>query len=132
MNLIRFKLNTHNDSTVSISSTPVNASPKKSEEKVEKVDFKMKSSPQDSLVKITYEIPKAIYPDPVFVEITVFDMMGATVAKPVNKMHKPGLHTVFLSKRGLPDGMHFVRLGVDHSNENAVQRKLKLVWTERK
>ena len=65
-------------------------------------------------------------------EITVFDIMGAIAAKPVNKTHKPGSYTAFLSKRGLPDGTYFVRLAANRAPDSVAMRKLNLVWTERK
>ena len=99
---------------------------------IEKLNFKMETSPQDSLVKIVYWIPEAIYSDSVFVEIDCFNIHGARAAKPVNKTHAPGSYTVFLSKQGLPDGRYYVRLRADRSNKNAMMQALNLIWTDRK
>ena len=98
----------------------------------EKLDFRIETSPQDSLIKIVYWIPETIYADSVFIELDFFNTQGARVAKPVNKMHNPGSYTAFLSKQGLPDGRYFVRLRANRSEENAVIRKLNLIWTDRK
>ena len=98
----------------------------------EKLDFRIETSPQDSLIKIVYWIPEVIYADSVFIELECFNIQGIIVANPVNKIHAPGSYTVFLSKQGLPDGRYFVRLRANRSEENAVIRKLSLIWTERK
>ena len=98
----------------------------------EKLDFRMETSPQDSLVKIVYWIPEAVYSDSVFAEIDCFNIHGARAAKPVNKTHAPGSYTVFLSKQGLPDGRYYVRLRADRSDKNAMMQALNLIWTERK
>ncbi len=102
------------------------------ETQTEKLDFKMETSPQDSLVKIVYWIPEAIYSDSVFVEIDCFNIHGARAAKPVNKTHAPGSYTVFLSKQGLPNGRYYVRLRADQSDKNAMMQALNLIWTDRK
>ncbi len=98
----------------------------------EKLDFRMESTPQDSLVKIVYWLPKTIYSDSVFVELNCYNVQGLIVARPVNKMHNPGSYTVFLSKQGLPDGTYFVQLKANRSPKNAQVRKLNLIWTDRK
>ncbi len=98
----------------------------------EKLDFRMETSPQDSLVKIVYWIPETIYQDSVFVEIDFYNRHGARAAKPVNKTHAPGSYTVLLSKQELPDGTYFVRLKANRSQKNAQVRKLNLIWTDRK
>lgn len=96
----------------------------------EKLDFRMESTPQDSLVKIVYWIPETIYQDSVFVELICANIQGMLVAKPVNKTQAPGSYTVLLSKQGLPDGAYFVQLKANQ--KNAQVRKLNLIWTERK
>ncbi len=96
----------------------------------EKLDFKMESTPQDSLVKIVYWIPETIYQDSVFVELICANIQGMIVAKPVNKTQAPGSYTTFLSKRELPDGTYFVQLKANQ--KNAQVRKLNLIWTDRK
>ena len=98
----------------------------------EKLDFRMETSPQDSLVKIVYWIPEAVYSDSVFIELDCFNIQGARAAKPVNKTHAPGSYTTFLPKRGLPDGRYFVQLKANRSQKNAQVRALNLIWTERK
>ena len=98
----------------------------------EKLDFRMETSPQDSLVKIVYWIPEAVYSDSVFIELDCFNIQGARAAKPVNKTHAPGSYTTFLPKRGLPDGRYFVQLKANRSQKNAQIRALNLIWTERK
>ena len=98
----------------------------------EKLDFRMETSPQDSLVKIVYWIPKAVYSDSVFIELDCFNIQGARAAKPVNKTHAPGSYTTFLPKRGLPDGRYFVQLKANRSQKNAQVRALNLIWTDRK
>ena len=98
----------------------------------EKLDLRMESTPQDSLVKIVYWIPEAIYSDSVFAEIDCFNIHGARAAKPVNKTHAPGSYTAFLSKQGLPDGTYFVQLKANRSLKNSQTRKLNLIWTDRK
>lgn len=98
----------------------------------EKLDFRMETSPQDSLVKIVYWIPETVYQDSVFIELDCFNIQGARVAKPVNKMHNPGSYTTFLSKQGLPDGTYFVRLRANRSDKNGMIQKLNLIWTDRK
>ncbi|MCY3682943.1 MAG: RNA polymerase sigma factor [Gemmatimonadetes bacterium] len=98
----------------------------------EKLDFRMETSSQDSLVKIVYWIPETVYSDSVFIELECYNNMGMIVAKPVNKTHAPGSYTTFLSKQGLPDGIYFVRLRANRSNKNAMVRKLNLIWTDRK
>lgn len=98
----------------------------------EKLDFRMESTPQDSLVKIVYWIPETVYSDSVFIELDFFNIHGARAAKPVNKTHAPGSYTAFLPKRGLPDGIYFVRLRANRSEENAVRSSLNLIWTDRK
>ena len=102
------------------------------ETQTEKMDFRMETSPQDSLVKIVYWIPEAIYQDSVFIELDCYNIQGMIVARPVNKMHNPGSHTTFLSKQGLPDGTYFMRLKANQSQKNTQIRKLNLIWTERK
>lgn len=99
---------------------------------IEKLDFKMETSPQDSLVKIVYWIPETVYQDSVFIELEYYNNMGMIVARPVNKTHAPGSYTTFLSKQGLPDGIYFVRLRANRSEKNAQVRKLNLIWTDRK
>ena len=103
-----------------------------SDTQTEKLDFRMESTPQDSLIKIVYWIPKAVYSDSVFIELDCFNIQGARVAKPVNKMHAPGSYTTFLSKQGLPDGIYFVQLRANRSQKNAMNRTLNLTWTNRK
>lgn len=98
--------------------------------KVEKADFKMKSSPQDSLEKITYSIPASVVSDSALVEINMFNRLGEIVAKPVRSVHKPGSYTAYQTKRGLPDGMYFVMIEVDGNRGST--RALKLVWEDRK
>ena len=98
----------------------------------EKLDFRMETSPQDSLVKIVYWIPKAVYSDSVFIELECYNNMGMIVARPINKTHAPGSYTTFLSKQGLPDGIYFVQLKANQSKKNAQIRKLNLIWTDRK
>ena len=98
----------------------------------EKLDFRMESTPQDSLVKIVYWIPESVYQDSVFVELDCCNNMGMLVAKPVNKTQAPGSYTTFLSKQELPDGIYFVRLKANRSQKNAQIRKLNLIWTDRK
>ena len=98
----------------------------------EKLDFRTESTPQDSLVKIVYWIPEAVYQDSVFIELDCFNNQGMVVARPVNKMHNPGSYTTFLSKQGLPDGIYFVQLKANQSKKNAQVRKLNLIWTDRK
>ena len=102
------------------------------ETQTEKLDFRMESTPQDSLVKIVYWIPESVYSDSVFIEIEYFNIQGARAAKPVNKTHAPGSYTEFLSKQGLPDGRYFVRLRANRSEKNAQVRSLNLIWTDRK
>ena len=97
---------------------------------IEKLDFRMESTPQDSLVKIVYWLPKTIYQDSVFVELICANIQGMIVAKPVNKTQAPGSYTVLLSKQGLPDGTYFVQLKANQ--KNAQVRKLNLIWTDRK
>ena len=96
-----------------------------------KMDFKIVSSPQDSIMEIAYWIPGKVYSDPVFIELDFFNIHGARVAKPVNKTHAPGSYTAFLPKRGLPDGTYFVRLRANRSEENAERSSLKLIWAYR-
>ncbi|MCY3870629.1 MAG: RNA polymerase sigma factor [Gemmatimonadetes bacterium] len=98
----------------------------------EKLDFRMETSPQDSLVKIVYWLPEIVYSDSVFIELECYNNMGMIVARPVNKMHNPGSYTTFLSKQGLPDGIYFVQLRANQSKKNAQIRKLNLIWTDRK
>ena len=97
----------------------------------QKMDFKIVSSPQDSIMEIAYWIPEKGYSDPIFIELDFFNIHGTRVAKPVNKTHAPGSYTAFLSKRGLPDGTYFVRLRANRSEENAERRSLKLIWAYR-
>ena len=97
----------------------------------ENLDFRMETSPQDSLVKIVYWIPEAVYSDSIFIELDFFNIQGARAAKPVNKMHAPGSYTTFLPKRGLPDGRYFVQLKANRLQKNAQVRALNLIWTER-
>ena len=99
---------------------------------IEKLDFRMESTPQDSLVKIVYWLPKTIYQDSVFVELICANIQGMIVAKPVNKTQAPGSYTVLLSKQELPDGTYFVKLRANQSDKNAMVRKLNLIWTDRK
>lgn len=98
----------------------------------EKLDFRTESTPQDSLVKIVYWLPKTIYQDSVFVAIDCYNVQGLIVAKPVNKTQAPGSYTVLLSKQGLPDGTYFVQLKANRSQKNSQVRKLNLIWTDRK
>ena len=98
----------------------------------EKLDFRMETSPQDSLVKIVYWIPESVYSDSVFVELDCYNNMGMIVARPVNKTQAPGSYTVLLSKQELPDGTYFVKLRANQSDKNAMVRKLNLIWTDRK
>ena len=102
------------------------------ETQTEKLDFKMETSPQDSLVKIVYWIPETVYSDSVFIELECYNNMGMIVARPINKTHAPGSYTTFLSKQGLPDGIYFVQLKANQSKKNAQIRKLNLIWTDRK
>ena len=100
----------------------------------EKLDFGMESTPQDSLIKIVYWIPEAVYSDSVFIELDCFNIQGARVAKPVNKMHNPGSYTTFLSKRRLPDGRYLVRLSATQQSlkeHQEVHHALELVWRYR-
>ncbi len=104
------------------------------ETQTEKLDFRMESTPQDSLVKIVYWIPETIYSDSVFAEIDFFNIHGARAAKPVNKTHAPGSYTAFLSKRGLPDGRYLVRLSATQQSpkeQQEVHHALELVWRYR-
>ena len=98
----------------------------------EKLDFRMESTPQDSLVKIVYWIPETVYSDSVFVELDCFNIQAVIVARLVNKTHTPGSYTAFLSKQGLPDGTYFVQLKTNRSLKNSQTRKLNLIWTDRK
>jgi hypothetical protein len=99
----------------------------------EKLDLKVESAPQDSLVKVAYWIPEMVNRDSVFIELDCFNMEGMQVAQPVNKIHAPGSYTVFLSKRGLPDGIYHVRLSANRLSQPQKQMySLNLIWTERK
>ena len=98
----------------------------------EKLDFRMESTPQDSLVKIVYWIPETVYQDSVFIELECYNNQGMVVARPVYKIQNPGSYTTFLSKQGLPDGIYFVQLRANQSKKNAQLRKLNLIWTDRK
>lgn len=100
----------------------------------EKLDFRMESTPQDSLVKIVYWIPETVYSDSVFVEIDFYNSQGARAAKPVNKTHAPGFYTTFLSKRELRDGRYLVRLSATQQSlkeHQEVHHALELVWRYR-
>ena len=97
----------------------------------EKLDFRIESAPQDSLVKIMYWIPETVYSDSIFIEFEFLNNEGQIVAKPVNKIHNSGSYTVSLSKRGLPDGRYFARLKTNQS-EQEVMRMLNLIWANRK
>ncbi len=97
----------------------------------QKMDFKIVSSPGDSIMEIAYWIPGKVYSDPVFIELDFFNIHGTRVAKPVNETHAPGSYTAFLPKRGLSDGTYFVRLRANRSEENAVRRSLNLIWAYR-
>ena len=99
----------------------------------EKLDLRVESAPQDSLVKIAYWIPAAVNRDSVFIELDCFNMEGMRVAQPVSKTHTPGSYTVFLSKRGLPDGIYYVRLSANRLPQPQKEtRPLNLIWTARK
>ena len=56
----------------------------------EKLDLRVESAPQDSLVKIEYWIPEMVNRDSVFIDLDCFNMEGTLVAQPVNKTHAPG------------------------------------------
>ena len=99
----------------------------------EKLDLRVESAPQDSLVKIEYWIPETVNRDSVFVELNCFNMEGIRVAQPVSKTHAPGSYTVFLSKRELLDGIYYVRLSANRLPQPQKEtRPLNLIWTARK
>ena len=99
----------------------------------EKLDLRVESAPQDSLVKIVYWIPETVNRDSVFIELGCFNMEGMRVAQPVNKTHAPGSYTVSLSKRGLPDGIYHVRLSANRLPQPQREiRPFNLIWTNRK
>ena len=99
----------------------------------DKLDLRVESAPQDSLVKITYWIPEMVNRDSVFIELDCFNMEGLRVAQPISKTHAPGSHMVFLSKRGLPDGIYYVRLSANRLPQPQKEtRPLNLIWTNRK
>ena len=99
----------------------------------EKLDLRVESAPQDSLVKIAYWIPEVVNRDSVFIELDCFNMEGTRVAQPVGKTHAPGSYTVFLSKRELPDGIYYVRLSANRLPQPQKEmRPLNLIWTTRK
>ena len=98
---------------------------------IEKLDLRVESAPQDSLVKIAYWIPETVNRDSVFIELDCFNMEGTLVAQPVNKTHAPGSYTVFLSKRGLPDGIYHVRLSANRLPQREIH-PFNLIWTNRK
>ena len=99
----------------------------------EKLDLRVESAPQDSLVKIAYWIPETVNRDSVFIELDCFNMEGIRVAQPVSKTHAPGSYKVFLSKRGLPDGIYYVRLSANRLPQPQKEtRPLNLIWTARK
>ena len=97
----------------------------------EKLDLRVESAPQDSLVKIEYWIPEMVNRDSVFIDLDCFNMEGTLVAQPVNKTHAPGSYTVFLSKRGLPDGIYHVRLSANRLLPQREIRPFNLIWTNR-
>ena len=99
----------------------------------EKLDLRVESAPQDSLVKIAYWIPETVNRDSVFIELDCFNMEGIRVAQPVSKTHAPGSYKVFLSKRELPDGIYYVRLSANRLPQPQKEtRPLNLIWTARK
>ena len=99
----------------------------------EKLDFRVESAPQDSLIKIAYWIPETVNRDSVFIELDCFNMEGIRVAQPVSKTHAPGSYKVFLSKRGLPDGIYYVRLSANRLPQPQKEtRPFNLIWTARK
>ena len=99
----------------------------------EKLDLRVESAPQDSLIKIEYWIPEMVNRDSVFIDLDCFNMEGMRVAQPVSKTHAPGSYTVFLSKRGLPDGIYYVRLSANRLPQPQKEtRPLNLIWTARK
>ena len=99
----------------------------------EKLDLRVESAPQDSLVKIAYWIPEVVNRDSVFIELDCFNMEGIRVARPVSKTHAPGSYTMFLSKRELPDGIYYVRLSANRLPQPQKEtRPLHLIWTARK
>ena len=98
----------------------------------DKLDLRVESAPQDSLVKIEYWIPEMVNRDSVFIDLDCFNMEGTLVAQPVNKTHAPGSYTVFLSKRGLPDGIYHMRLSANRLLPQREIRPFNLIWTTRK
>ena len=100
----------------------------------EKLDLRVESAPQDSLVKIEYWIPETVYSDSVFVELDFFTATAeaAKVAQPVSRTHGPGSYTESLSKRGLPDGKYLARLRINRSDQDMTMRILNLIWINRK
>ena len=99
----------------------------------ERLDLRVESAPQDSLVKIEYWIPEMVNRDSVFIDLDCFNMEGTLVAQPVNKTHAPGSYTVSLSKRELPDGIYYVRLSANRLPQPQKEmRPLNLIWTARK
>lgn len=99
-------------------------------QQVKTANFKVKSSPRDSLITITYWVPELGEDDEGMTEISLFNGEGELVAKPVRSNHKPGEYTVSQSKRVLPDGRYFGVISVD--GKVGARRMLKIIWEDRK
>jgi len=89
-----------------------------------KIDFKMTSTPQDSIVTISYTVPATEASDSTHIDTAVFDLSGLLVMQPVHQMVKAGNHTVVMDKRGLPNGIYFVGLMPHHDKNLRIIRKL--------
>lgn len=73
-------------------------------------------SPFTESVRITYVLPQ-----PLTVELAVYDVLGRKVATPVSEVQSAGQHTVTWSANGLPDGLYVYRLRAGaHSEARAM------------
>ena len=96
-----------------------------------KAGFRMEHTAKDSVISIAYWLPRSVYPDSAYVEITLYDVSGTTVAKSVKGSHSPGTYATQLHKRDLPDGTYFAVLRVNRTRQADVRKMTQVFWDGR-
>jgi hypothetical protein len=62
-------------------------------------------NPFNAQTSIRFDVPQRSR-----VQITVFNIMGQEVARPVDDVYAPGRYRVLFDARGLPSGMYLVKM----------------------
>ena len=70
--------------------------------------FQNYPNPFNSSTIIRYQLP-----EPCYVMLKIFDVMGREIHTPVNENQKPGIYEVNFNRRDLPSGIYFYSIFIN-------------------